>query len=81
MNVRTGIGVSNAYDIKYGNEYASFSVNAGVAAQYFFWKNLYAEAGLDFVFSLTKVTHSMLRPGLGIGWQFRRDNETGLRLK
>jgi hypothetical protein len=81
VNVRTGIGISNAYDFKYADDYVSFSVNAGISAQYFFWKNLYAEAGLDFVFSVTKVTHSMLRPGLGIGWQFRRDNETGLRLK
>jgi hypothetical protein len=81
LNVRAGAGLSNPYDFKNNSDsIVSFSINTGVTCQYFFWKNFYIEAGFDFIFSLSGATRVMLRPGVGIGWQFRKNNETGLRL-
>ncbi|MDR1900577.1 MAG: hypothetical protein LBQ55_11245 [Treponema sp.] len=86
LNVRIGVGISNPYD--FGNDVGvniPFMMNTGVSVQRFLWKGLYAEAGIDFSLSFGRffgrVNHGMLNPGVGIGWQFNRDAETGLRLK
>ncbi|MDR0448198.1 MAG: hypothetical protein LBH07_05975 [Treponema sp.] len=95
INGRAAIGAANAYDYitEYNYDYYTgnytkrhtlinygFAFDIGASAQYFFWNNAYVEAGLDLVFILTKKTRSVLRPNLGIGWQFNRNSETGLRL-
>ncbi|MDR1306502.1 MAG: hypothetical protein LBK74_02875 [Treponema sp.] len=80
LNARVGAGISHpyAYTEEDGEtDIPVFSMNTGASIQYFFWKNAYAEAGLDFVFSFGDVKHGMLRPGIGIGWQFNRDAPTG----
>jgi hypothetical protein len=75
-----GIGFSNPYDYIHVFNGPSFAANAGVSAQYFFWKNAYVEAGMDLVFIWSDKTKSSLRPNLSVGWQFRRKNKTGARL-
>jgi hypothetical protein len=80
LNARAGVGISNPSDPDYSVD-IPFAMNAGLSVQRFFWRGLYAEAGLDMVVSLGRKTHWMLNPGIGIGWQFNRDAETGLRLK
>jgi hypothetical protein len=80
LNARFGAGIANPYDPK-EDVTIPFAVNAGLSVQRFFWRGLYAEAGLDMVVSFGRKTHWMLNPGIGIGWQFNRDTETGLRLK
>jgi hypothetical protein len=80
LNVRAGMGISHPYpysESDSGTDTPVFSINTGASVQYFFWKNAYAEAGVDFVFSFGDVKHGMLRPGIGIGWQFNRDTPTG----
>jgi len=60
-------------------------MNLGYNAQYFIWKNTFVEAGLDFQYVFVKSTyanagwdaanvnnHIILRPTIGIGWQFGR---------
>jgi hypothetical protein len=81
LNARLGAGISNPYDPGAEDVNIPFAMNAGLSVQRFFWKGLYAEAGLDMVVSFGRDTHWMLSPGIGIGWQFNRDTETGLRLK
>jgi hypothetical protein len=47
--------------------------NLGYSVQYFIWKNLYAEIGLDLVIARNfeiRHNHLMIRPSLGFGWQF-----------
>ncbi|MDR2663116.1 MAG: hypothetical protein LBC31_08985 [Treponema sp.] len=80
LNARAGMGISHPYpysDLDSGTDTPVFSINTGASVQYFFWRNAYAEAGLDFVFSFGDVKHGMLRPGIGIGWQFNRNVPTG----
>ncbi|MDR1142958.1 MAG: hypothetical protein LBK77_01915 [Spirochaetaceae bacterium] len=80
LNARAGMGISHPYAYTEADGAADipvFSMNAGTSVQYFFWKNAYVEAGLDFVFSFGDVKHGMFRPGIGIGWQFNRDVPTG----
>jgi hypothetical protein len=83
LNGRVGIGISNPYDFRDNSSGwgIPFSINTGLSAQYFFWKGFYAEAGLDMFVSLSYENHWMLHPGFGVGWQFNRDTETGLRSK
>jgi hypothetical protein len=81
LNARLGIGISNPYDTQAENIVIPIAANAGLSVQRFLWKGLYAEAGLDFIVSFGRETHRMLSPSIGIGWQFNRDAETGLRLK
>ncbi|MDR2210925.1 MAG: porin family protein [Spirochaetaceae bacterium] len=79
LNGRIGAGISNPYDFRENaGSTIPFSINGGLSAQYFFWRGFYAEAGLDLFVSLGRKTHWMLHPGIGIGWQFNRDAETGL---
>ncbi|MCL1812328.1 MAG: hypothetical protein FWG29_02260 [Treponema sp.] len=67
-----------------------FGFKFGASVQYFFWRNAYVEGGLDF--ALTKTSRDeyrgvsndpriYFRPSIGIGWQFNRNAETGLRLR
>ncbi|MDR1286902.1 MAG: hypothetical protein LBK08_04760 [Treponema sp.] len=81
LNVRAGIGISNPYDIgeDNGDLEIPFAINTGISVQYFFWRSLYAEAGLDFTTSFGKKIHGIFRPTLGVGWQFGKNAETGLR--
>ncbi|MDR0602105.1 MAG: hypothetical protein LBG42_06945, partial [Treponema sp.] len=64
FNVRLGFGISNPYNIEENNDGLEipFAMNAGVSAQYFIWKNLYAEAGLDFALSFGTRVHGIFRP-------------------
>ncbi|MDR2047828.1 MAG: hypothetical protein LBP69_00085, partial [Treponema sp.] len=80
LNARFGVGISNPYD-PWEDVDIPLALNLGLSVQRFFWRGLYAEAGLDMVVSLGRETHWMLSPGIGIGWQFNRDTEPGLRLK
>ena len=71
LNARAGIGMANSY------EEASFGIKFGGSAQFFFWRNLYAEAGLDFtIVPQSSDSRFFLRPSLAIGWQFNRSTET-----
>jgi hypothetical protein len=80
LNARAGMGISNPYAFDHtvdDDSVIAYSINTGASVQYFFWKNAYVEAGLDFMFTFGEVKHGMLRPGIGIGWQFNRDVSTG----
>jgi hypothetical protein len=88
LSVRLGGGISNPYSIEEDDSSSNnnnseveipFSMGVGASVQYFFWHNLYAEAGLDFTMTFGRYTHSILRPTIGIGWQFNNNAETGLR--
>jgi hypothetical protein len=79
LNVRGGVGISNPYDPHVDEVDIPIGVNAGLSVQRFFRRGFYAEAGLDMVVSFGRKTHWMLNPGIGIGWQFNRDTETGFR--
>jgi hypothetical protein len=81
LNARFGIGIANPYDPHAEDVEIPFALNFGLSVQRFLWKGLYAEAGLDFIVSYGRETHWIVNPGIGIGWQFNRDAETGLRLK
>ncbi|MDR0402154.1 MAG: hypothetical protein LBH35_01035 [Treponema sp.] len=81
VNARFGAGIANPYDPQADNVAIPFALNAGLSIQRFLWKGLYAELGLDFIVSFGDQTHWIMNPGLGIGWQFNLDAETGLRLK
>jgi hypothetical protein len=81
LNARLGVGISNPYDFNSMDVEIPLAMNAGLSVQRFFWRDLYAEAGFDMVVSFGRKTHWILNPGIGIGWQFNRDAETGLRLK
>ncbi|MDR0684159.1 MAG: hypothetical protein LBF83_03425 [Spirochaetaceae bacterium] len=81
LNIRGGIGISNPYDPDRDDVIIPPAMNAGLSVQRFFRRGFYAEAGLDIVVSFGRETHWILNPGIGIGWQFNRDAETGLRLK
>jgi len=76
-NFRVGMGASEAYlyDARNENTSTDITLNFGYSAQFFLWKNLYLEAGLDFVFGTgykTAASSVSLRPGLGMGWQMGR---------
>ena len=80
-NVRLGFGSADDYDsyYVYANDYFldPVMINFGASSQFFLWKNLYLEAGLDlqYVFSPARsqrLNHLMIRPSLNIGWQFGR---------
>lgn len=81
-NVRVGLGRGEAYHQQEpyaaatafysDNPVSSFYVDVGFSTQYFIWKNLYLEAGIDLVFSRNFTyynNHVMMRPSLGLGWQ------------
>jgi hypothetical protein len=80
-NARLGAGTSNPYDPRSENVEIPLVLNAGLSIQRFFRGGLYAEAGFDFAVSFGREPHLILNPGIGLGWQFNRDAETGLRLK
>jgi len=96
-NVRLGIGIGEPYhtygepdvdiagnDYYKHEDYSLFVYNSfGYSIQYFFWKNLYVEAGIDVIYSYgvnifnihgenRNHDHFMIRPGIGIGWQAGR---------
>jgi hypothetical protein len=84
-NVRLGMGAGGSYHQVEevnpgGGTYhhdlgMPFYFDLGYSAQYFIWKNLYFEAGLDLILAHnydTKHNHFMIYPGLGIGWQMGR---------
>ncbi|MCL1928957.1 MAG: hypothetical protein FWG07_09235 [Treponema sp.] len=75
-NVRFGVGGGYSYHGSQSDnagDYLAIYYQLGYSAQYFFWKNLYAEAGIDLLLShISKHNHFMIRPGIGIGWQAGR---------
>jgi hypothetical protein len=84
FNVRAGVGISNPYDFDEGHDDKGYTIpvsaSLGSSIQYFIKRNFYAEAGLDFTISFGEYrNHGILRPGLGIGWQFNRNAETGIK--
>ncbi|MCL2801229.1 MAG: hypothetical protein FWD28_05685 [Treponema sp.] len=81
LNFHAGLGISNPYNYNTGVYEPVFATNAGASVQYFIWKDMYAEAGIDFVFLHYFEPRVSMRPSLTIGWQFNRNNETGLRLR
>jgi hypothetical protein len=90
LNARLGAGVSNPYEYTdddptnhHDDDGVSIppAMNFGLSVQRFIKNGFYVEAGLDMVISFGYDTHRMLNPGIGVGWQFNRDAETGLRLK
>jgi len=80
IGAHTGAGVSNPYDFEFNSFYILYAMNIGTSVQYFFWKNIYVEAGLDMVFIFPDPTKAVLRPSINVGWQINRNTETGLRL-
>jgi len=79
MNIHVGIGASNPYNYDDSFDVVSLAWNFGISAQLFFMNDTYVETGVDFVFILGDDFRIALRPGIAIGYQFRRNNETGLR--
>jgi len=83
-NIRIGMGAGQAYLFDpYDSEYGTYDYysptdiffDLGYSAQFFLWKNLYLEAGLDLQFGLgykRAQNTVMLRPTLGMGWQMGR---------
>ena len=79
-NIRVGVGAGESYHKELVNSFyegaeAYIYIDAGYSAQFFLWKNLYAEAGIDLLFARGisgSHTHFMIRPGLGLGWQMGR---------
>jgi len=99
INFRAGAGIANAYayhrreplaDWETPTNGPAFGFKFGASAQYFFWKDLYVEGGLDFVLAFVGAPKEdrgvsgdprlYMKPTIAIGWQFDRNNETGLRL-
>jgi len=80
IGVHAGLGISNSYIYKDSFAGVSLAADAGVSVQYFVWKDLFVEAAVDLIFLFSDKTSALLRPGISVGWQFRRNNETGLRL-
>jgi hypothetical protein len=79
LNVRLGTGFGNPH---LNDKGVALTLNTGLSVQRFFWRGLYAEAGFDIIGSFYDETPRwMLSPGIGIGWQFNLNTETGLRLK
>ena len=95
LNAKAGIGMVPIYAYSYYHEWeyaesgGEFGFNFGASVQYFIWRNLYVEGGLTFI--LTKTSENLgknvsndprlyMKPNIAIGWQFNRNNETGLRL-
>ncbi|MDR2767385.1 MAG: hypothetical protein LBB82_03560 [Treponema sp.] len=78
LNARLGAGIGHPYQEGDG---VALTFNGGLSVQRFFVQGFYAEAGLDLIASSYVKTRWMLSPAIGIGWQFNRDAETGLRLK
>jgi len=83
-NIHAGIGLSNYYD--YSHDFTGFSftiaTNFGASAQYFFSGDAYIEAGVDFVFiDIWDIERISMRPGILIGYQFNRNNPTGIRYR
>lgn len=49
----------------------NFSVDAGIAAQIYITRRLYAELNCDFIFPImSDIQMGMLKPSVGVGWQF-----------
>jgi len=82
-NIRLGFGLSNNYynNYIYYDDTYSFDIpmliNLGFSSQYFLWKNLYLEAGLDMQYTFSTndnfpLSFITLRPSINIGWQFER---------
>jgi hypothetical protein len=63
-----------------------FGFKLGSSVQYFFWKGVYVEGGLDLVFSNVGQYNAnnnprlYMKPTIAIGRQHNLHNETGLRL-
>jgi hypothetical protein len=76
-----GLGFSNPYDYSDSFNTLSLAMNFGAAVQYFFWKNAFLEAGVDIILTGNDNIKTAFRPSIAVGWQFRRNNETGLRLQ
>ncbi|MCL2478971.1 MAG: hypothetical protein FWF22_05675 [Treponema sp.] len=81
VNARAGIGLAGLFNFHY--EYSStgraspsyntaaFSINAGASVQWFFYKQFYAEGGLDYNQILhTDFSMGFLRIGVYGGYQF-----------
>jgi len=82
LNLHAGIGASNNYEYGGGNfSFYSPAVNAGASAQYFFKDNFFAEAGVDvsIITTFSNEIKIALHPVIAVGYQFRRNNDTGLR--
>ncbi|MDR2370791.1 MAG: hypothetical protein LBD71_04870, partial [Treponema sp.] len=71
FNARAGVGGGDTYYDTggYDDDVVPLLLNFGASVQFFMWKNLYAEAGADFQY-MRAVSHFMIRPAIGMGWQF-----------
>ena len=75
------VGISNPYDYNVYFMGPALSLSFGASVQYFFFNDMFVEAGIDMTWNYYDETfRSILRPRLAIGIQLNRDNETGLRL-
>jgi hypothetical protein len=80
-NVHAGIGISNPYNYHDAFSHVGFLFNCGISAQYFFRNNLFVEAGIDVAIIFHDYdVKTAIRPGIAIGYQINRNNETGLRM-
>jgi hypothetical protein len=79
LELRAGAGFGQTYmgDNETEPPNAGFSVDFGAGVQYFIWKNLYAQAGLDFQYQ-SVIDHLMIWPAIGLGWQFGRWGEMSM---
>jgi hypothetical protein len=82
LNVKGGLGFGNAYNFDI-NDFQAPGLNykAGASVQYFYWRNAYVEAGLDFTFIHADMLRGYMKPGIRLGWQFNHNADPGLRLK
>ena len=78
LNFRLGMGFGNSHHKNENNQSLDgIYFNIGSSIQYFLWKNLFLEAGLDIQyvipFSNSVIGNYLIfRPGINIGWQFGR---------
>jgi len=89
INAHAGLGISNNYNYGISSYYSdirsayspapAFAANAGVSAQFFFIDNFFLEMGIDFTFIFSYLDLKIaMRPGIAFGYQFKRNNSTGL---
>ncbi|MCL2880516.1 MAG: hypothetical protein FWF29_09745, partial [Treponema sp.] len=77
-NFRLGYGIGTSYYTNSNGDQPFLSAGVltfGAATQYFIWKNLYLNAGLDFQYAHAfkdTANHFQIVPNIGLAWQIGR---------
>jgi hypothetical protein len=81
VNIRAGFGLTSVYNIVFehdnspdsdGKGSVLFNVNGGVSFYWLLWRELFVEAGIEYVqcFSSQSPPPGFLRAAVGAGWRF-----------